>query len=190
MWNKVFVSIQILLCCSVIHGERIHRKGISNFQPSDKTRGFSGGVSLLRHHNRLLRGGRYPTPNTGKTYGGRHLETFNRPVGTEALVVDVSGRENLSKAGAMLDSAYGRTFGQYGSYRNHTSWQNAVANDIQNNLFGTKNADSRKRWMLKGAISPTVEGFGVKGFWNSYATIPEGIQAGQASNAQKTFNDV
>lgn len=107
------------------------------------------------------------------------LQTFNRPVGTESLVV------NNDNSFGNSETSYGRTFGQYGSYRAHKSWQNAVANDRLRNQIGTP-GDMKLNfpWVMDNLQKPTLNGFGWEKFWNSYA-VPEGTPTVAGLGPQK-----
>lgn len=93
--------------------------------------------------------------------GSRSMETFNRPEGTEAVVVPTLNNER---------SFHVRTSGQYGSYRKQQSWQRAVADDrIRNMLGGVQELKFPFPWILRNMPTPSGHGFGLNGFWNSYA---------------------
>ena len=89
------------------------------------------------------------------------VQTFNRPPGTRALAVEVN---NVAPS-----DLYGRTFGQYGSYRNHQSWQNAVHADRRRHSLIQRNLRDTFPWLFKNLKTPSISGFSLNGFWNSYA---------------------
>ena len=95
------------------------------------------------------------------------LESFNRPPGTVALK---TGTDSKS-----FSNTYGRTFGQYGSYRHHKSWQQAVMEDNARHSLIRNNLKDTFPWLFKNLKTPSLRGFGLDGFWNSYTPyIPEG----------------
>lgn len=96
----------------------------------------------------------------------QNMQTFNRPEGTESLITNVNN--NLGS-----ETSYGRTFGQYGSYKNHKSWQHAVAEDRQRYLQLSEDLKVTFPWIMHQLHTPSIHGFGLNGFWNSYA-VPEG----------------
>ena len=98
------------------------------------------------------------------------LQTFNRPHGTVAI-------QPTDHAGS-FENTYGRTFGQYGSYRNHQSWQEAVKEDNKRHSVIGNNLKETFPWLFKNLKTPSLQGFGLDGFWNSYTPyIPEGSQS-------------
>ncbi|XP_060596793.1 uncharacterized protein LOC132750768 [Ruditapes philippinarum] len=94
------------------------------------------------------------------------LETFNRPEGIESLVPHFDRKQQF-------ETSYGRTFGQYGSYKKHTSWNRAVAQDRRRHGVAPKDFKTKFPWLVNKLHLPSVHGFGLNGFWNSYA-LPEG----------------
>lgn len=96
------------------------------------------------------------------------LLTFNRPEGTPLGVVNIANDK--------FDNQYGRTFGQYGSYRKHLSWLNSVADDRIRQMFGREDIKFQFPWMIKSVHIPNLHGYGLNGFWNSYA-FPEKTSA-------------
>jgi len=89
--------------------------------------------------------------------------TFNRPVGTEAMVLPSANNQRPFTV---------RTSGQYGSYRKQKSWQTAVAQDrMRNMVTETDNLRVNIPWFMNNLqqFNPQLQGFGLNGFWNSYA---------------------
>ena len=95
----------------------------------------------------------------------QNLESFNRPEGIESLVPTFNRKQQF-------ETSYGRTFGQYGSYKKHTSWNRAVAKDMRRHGVIPKDFETKFPWLVKKLHIPSVHGFGLNGFWNSYA-LPE-----------------
>ena len=97
-------------------------------------------------------------------------ETFNRPIGTVAF-------QPQTNTGT-FSNTYGRTFGQYGSYRDHKSWQHAVAKDNLRHSLIKDNLKDTFPWLFNNLKTPSLRGFGLDGFWNSYTPyIPEGTSS-------------
>jgi len=170
--RRVCIALTFVTLCLYVNGQQGRT---TRLRPLDNIMGTDHGP-VGQSHSNLLEGGRFLQPNTGKTYGGQHLETFNRPVGTDNLGLTVSGgpSDNMAK----FQTAYGRTFGQYGSYRNRQSWQDAVAKDLTNNRFvSPSRLEKQLPWLLKSLPSLSVERFGLNGFWNSYASNPNPQQS-------------
>lgn len=138
---------------------------------------ISAGKSDL--HNRMLpflarTGARASVLNRFIGIKNQDFETFNRPEGTESLDIAATGEHFASGAAAEhLATQYGRTFGQYGSYKKHTSWQTAVAADRHKHFTVPEDLKVKFPWFVNNLHAPTSQGFGLNGFWNSYA-IPEG----------------
>ncbi|XP_045190624.2 uncharacterized protein LOC123547516 [Mercenaria mercenaria] len=99
-------------------------------------------------------------------FNAQNLETFNRPEGTESLVRSLNKNQRF-------ETTYGRNFGQYGSYKKHKSWQEAVAQDRQRHIAIPEDLKTKFPWLINKLHLPSVHGFGLNGFWNSYA-VPEG----------------
>lgn len=94
-------------------------------------------------------------------------DTFNRPEGTEAIIFPTPNNQRPFKI---------RTSGQYGSYRKQRGWQQAVADDRMRNMFrDTEKVKLRLPWLMRNLQMPTSKGFGLNGFWNSYAA-PDPLQ--------------
>ncbi|KAL4231922.1 hypothetical protein ACF0H5_009498 [Mactra antiquata] len=109
------------------------------------------------------------------------FESFNRPEGTEAFIVTTIGDHGFDQG---TQDQYGRTFGKYGSYRKHKSWQKAVADDIQRQV--PQNLKVSFPWLANHIQRPTLHGFGIN-FWNSYA-LPEStntLDLGQMKSADR-----
>lgn len=105
------------------------------------------------------------------------LDTFNRPPGTVAL--------QPSLYTGSFENTYGRTFGQYGSYRDHNSWQQAVRDDNLRHSLIRNNLKDTFPWLFKNMKTPSLRGFGLDGFWNSYTPyVPEGVAAVAETGSQ------
>ena len=109
-------------------------------------------------------------PATSFSFQQPARETFNRPIGTVAF-------QPKTNTGT-FSTTYGRTFGQYGSYRDHKSWQHAVAKDNLRHSLIRGNLKETFPWLFNNMKTPSLRGFGLDGFWNSYTPyIPEGTSS-------------
>lgn len=123
---------------------------------------------LMTLHDRLQP--RTLRMNRFKSRQNAPFESFNRPEGTESFIVTTKGDNNVLNNN---QNQYGRTFGEYGSYRKHTSWQKAVADDRQRQTSASQDFKITFPWLKNHLQRPGLQGFGLNGFWNSYA-LPEG----------------
>ncbi|KAH3787522.1 hypothetical protein DPMN_165646 [Dreissena polymorpha] len=107
---------------------------------------------------------------------GFKQETFNRPIGTRAFVVDDGGMTSL-QAGEPFEIQDGRVSGQYGSYRKHKSWIEAVKKDIARNIATSGNGGvggASLSWMMRNMNTPAQHSFDMPAaLWNSYAVAPD-----------------
>ena len=123
---------------------------------------------LLRSRSRSHQIHLNPSPSSISFQQPR--ESFNRPIGTVALQPETNT--------GTFSNSYGRTFGQYGSYRDHKSWQHAVRKDNLRHSLVRGNLKDTFPWLFNNMKTPSLRGFGLDGFWNSYTPyVPEGTAA-------------